>query len=103
MACTSIQKTRNWVLKLEEFRSAIKVDINRIATLSQANKLYGGFSVVGNTQIKIKCVSKRYTLKFLLLELKQELIQGIIIDCIIHKVRLDNQNNFFRIKKKNPL
>lgn len=36
-------------------------------------------------------------LKFLLLELKRELIQGIIIACIIHKVRLDNQNNFFRI------
>lgn len=41
-------------------------------------------------------------LKLLLLELKQELIQGIIIACIIHKVRLDNQNNFFRtfFKKK---
>lgn len=51
-------------------------------------------------QIKIKCVSKRYVLRFLLLELKQELIQGIIIACIIHKVRLDNQNNFFRILKK---
>lgn len=38
-------------------------------------------------------------LKFLLLELKQELIQGIIIACIIHKVILDNQNNFFWIKK----
>lgn len=45
----------------------------------------------------IKRVSKRYVLKFLLLELKQELIQGIIITYIIHKVRLDNQNNFFMI------
>lgn len=45
----------------------------------------------------IKCVSKRYVLKFLLLELKQELIRGITITCIIHKVRLDNQNNFFMI------
>lgn len=76
------------------------MDINRVATLSPAVKLCSGFSVVGNAQIKIKCVSERYTLKILLLEWKQELIQGIIIDGIIHKVRLDNQNNFFRIKKK---
>lgn len=45
---------------------------------------------------KFKYVSARYVLKFLLLELKQDLIQGISIACIIHKVRLDNQNNFFR-------
>lgn len=38
----------------------------------------------------------RYVLKFLLLELKLDLIQGINIACIIHKARLDNQNNFFR-------
>lgn len=44
--------------------------------------------------------SERYVLTFQLLESKQELTRGVVAVCIIHMVRSDNQNDFFRILQK---